>query len=288
VEFRVLGAVEVVADGRTVAVGGSRERAVLARLLVSANQVVAQDTLIGDLWPGDQPDGGAPALQVYVSRLRKALRTAGGDEVLLTRPPGYLLAVDPDAFDATRFEALLRSARRSAAGGLHAEAAATFAEALALWRGPAYPGLTDLPFARAEARRLEEARLDALEARIEADLACGRDGELIGELASLTGEHPLRERLWALRMTALYRTGRQAEALRTYQELRRQLGEELGIEPSEELRTLEGAILRQDARLARVRPPAQRGTRSDPAVPGSGPGGGDLHVHRRRRLHRAA
>jgi DNA-binding SARP family transcriptional activator len=272
VEFRVLGAVEVVADGRPLAVGGSRERAVLARLLVSANQVVAQDTLIGDLWPGDQSDGGAPALQVYVSRLRKALRSAGGDEVLLTRPPGYLLAVDPDAFDAARFEALLRSARHSAAGGQHADAATTWAEALALWRGPAYPGLTDLPFARAEAGRLEEARLDALEARIEADLACGRDGELIGELASLTGEHPLRERLWALRMTALYRAGRQADALRAYQELRRHLGEELGIEPSAELRALEGAILRQDAGLDRVRPATQRASTGAPVDTGSGPG----------------
>ncbi len=254
VEFRVLGAVEVVAGGQAVAVGGSRERAVLARLLVAANQVVAQDTLVDDLWPGDQSDGGAPALQTYVSRLRKALRAVGGHEVLVTRPPGYLLTVDPDAFDAARFESLVRSARRSAAGGQHSEAATTLADALALWRGPAYPGLMDLPFARAEAARLEEARLGALEARIEADLACGLDTELIAELTPLTGKHPLRERLWALRMTALYRAGRQAEALRTYQQLRRHLGEELGIEPSEELRALEGAILRQDAQLARARP----------------------------------
>ena len=257
VEFRVLGPVEVVAGGRALAVGGSRERAVLARLLVSANQVVAQDCLVDDLWPGDVAQGGAPAVQVYVSRLRKALRAAGGDEVLLTRPPGYQLAVDADAFDAARFETLVRAGRRSAADGRHAEAAATLAEALALWRGPAYTGLTELPFARAEAARLEEARLGALEARLEADLACGRDTELIGELAALTGEHPLRERLWALRITALYRAGRQAEALRTYQELRRHLGEELGIDPSEELRALEARILRQDARLSR--PPAQIG-----------------------------
>ncbi|MCA1844926.1 MAG: AfsR/SARP family transcriptional regulator, partial [Actinobacteria bacterium] len=250
-EFRVLGAIEAVHAGQAIAVGGSRERAVLARLLLSANQVVAQDTLIDDLWPGDQPEGGRPAaVQTYVSRLRKALRPAGGDEVLMTRPPGYLLSVEPDALDAARFEGLVRQARRSAADGRHDAAAATFAEALALWRGPAYPGLNDLPFARTEAARLEEARLDALEARIEADLACGQAGALIGELAVLTGEHPLRERLWALRMTALYRAGRQAEALRTYQELRRHLAEELGIEPSEELRALEGAILRQDAQLA--------------------------------------
>jgi DNA-binding SARP family transcriptional activator len=258
VEFRVLGAIDVSHAGQVIAVGGSRERAVLARLLLSANQVVAQDTLIDDLWPGDQPEGGGvAALQVYVSRLRKALRSAGGNDVLVTRQPGYLLAIEPEALDAARFEALVRRARRYAADGEPAAAAATFAEALALWRGPAYPGLTDLPFVRAEAARLEEARLDAVEARIEADLACGQDGELIGELASLTGEHPLRERLWALRMTALYRSGRQAEALRAYQELRRHLAEELGIEPSEELRALEGAILRQEAQLARPRQGAE-------------------------------
>ncbi|MCA1841621.1 MAG: AAA family ATPase [Actinobacteria bacterium] len=264
VEFRVLGAIEVVADGQAAAVGGSRERAVLARLLVSPNQVVAQDTLIDDLWPGDQSEGGAAAVQVYVSRLRKALRSVGGDDVLLTRPPGYLLAVAAEALDATRFEALVRAGRQAAANGKHAEAAATLTDALALWRGPAFPGLADLPFARAEAARLEEARLGALEARIDADLVCGRDAELIGELASLTAEHPLRERLWALRMTALYRAGRQAEALRTYQELRRHLGEELGIEPSEDLRALEGAILRQDPQLARRPEPV--------AAPNPGPG----------------
>ena len=268
VEFRVLGAVEAVSGGQTVTVGGSRERAVLARLLVSANQVVAQDTLVDDLWPGDRTEvGGAPTVQVYVSRLRKALRTAGADDVLLTRPPGYLLVVAPDAVDATRFEMLVRAGRRSAADGRPADAAATLAEALALWRGPAYPGLAELPFARAEAARLEEIRLGAIETRIEADLACGRDAEVIGELATLTAGHPLRERLWALRMTALYRAGRQAEALRTYQDLRRHLGEELGIEPSEELRALEGAVLRQDARLARPQPKAEPTVAGRPSTP---------------------
>ena len=272
VEFRVLGAVEVVAGGQAVAVGGSRERAVLARLLMSANQVVSQSTLVDDLWPGDQPEGAVPAVQAYVYRLRKALRRAGAEEVVQTRPSGYLLAVDPDDLDATRFETLVRRARQAAADGTHAEAAATLAEALGLWRGPAYPGLADLPFARTEAARLEEIRLGALEARIEADLACGRDGELIGELAALTDEHPLRERLWALRMTALYRSGRQAEALRTYQELRRHLADELGIEPSEGLRALEGAILRQDAQLARERPAPARASDGKPTVSAPSPG----------------
>lgn len=208
-----MGPVEVVADGCPVAVGAGRERAVLARLLASANHVVAQETLVNDLWPDESPERAAQAVWVYVSRLRKALRTAGGDDVLVTRPPGYLLVVDPAAFDAARFEALAGDGHRAAREGRHGDAAATLTEALRLWRGPAYAGVTELPFARAEAARLEEARLGALETRVDAELACGRDAELIGELASLTEEYPLRERLWALRITALYRAGRQAEAL---------------------------------------------------------------------------
>jgi DNA-binding SARP family transcriptional activator len=267
VEFQVLGPVEVVADGCPVAVGAGRERAVLARLLASANHVVAQETLVNDLWPDESPERAAQAVWVYVSRLRKALRTAGGDDVLVTRPPGYLLVVDPAAFDAARFEALAGDGHRAAREGRHGDAAATLTEALRLWRGPAYAGVTELPFARAEAARLEEARLGALETRVDAELACGRDAELIGELASLTEEYPLRERLWALRITALYRAGRQAEALRTYQELRRHLAEELGLEPSGELRALEGAILRQDPSLARPGPAGPPAV-AEPATPG--------------------
>jgi DNA-binding SARP family transcriptional activator len=255
VEFRVLGTVEAVADGRTLPLGGGRERAVLARLLAGANQVVAQDTLVDDLWPGEAPEaGGASALQAYVYRLRKLLRRAGGEDLVRTRAPGYLIAVEADLLDATRFQGLVRAAHEFAHREAHNEAAAALAEALALWRGPAYHGLGELPFAAAAAARLEEARLAALEARIEADLACGRDRELIGELAALTTEYALRERLWALRMTALYRAGRQTEALRAYQELRDRLREELGLEPATELRELEGAILRQDPQLARPDP----------------------------------
>ena len=217
--------------------------------------------------PATQPEGGAPALQVYISRLRKALRRAGGDDVLLTRPSG--LPAGRPARLPRRHPLRGAGPGRAPVGGRtanHAAAAATLSEALALWRGPAYAGLADLPFARAEAARLEELRLGALEARLESDLACGREAELIGELASLTAEHPLRERLWALRMTALYRAGRQAEALRTYQDLRRHLGEELGIEPSEELRVLEGAILRQDARPGPHAPATQPRAAAVPAA----------------------
>ena len=154
--------------------------------------------------------------------------------------------MEPEAIDSCCFEALVERGRRSAASGNPEAAAAAFREALALWRGPALEGVADVSFARAEAARLEEARLAALEERIDADLACGRHGPLVGELAGLTREHPLRERLWAHRMLALYRAGRQAEALRAYQDVRRYLGEELGIEPGQELRHLETAMLRHD------------------------------------------
>jgi DNA-binding SARP family transcriptional activator/class 3 adenylate cyclase len=248
-EFHVLGPLEAVHDGESVSVGGSRERAVLARLLLSANQVVSLEALADDLWHGAPPEGAAEALWVYVSRLRKALRAHGGDEALVTRPPGYVLRVEPGDVDSARFEALVARARQLAAADDHGAAAATLRKALALWRGPALADVADVPFAQAEAARLEEARLGAFEERIEADLACGRHGELIGELSGLTRDHPLRERLWAQRMLALYRAGRQAEALRAYQDLRRHLGEELGIEPSEALRHLETAILRHEPEL---------------------------------------
>ncbi len=249
-EYRILGPLEVLGDGgATVALGGSRERAVLGLLLLSANQVVSAERLGDGLWGDRPPEGAAHALQVYVSRLRKALREAGQDGVLITRPPGYLIRVEPGALDAARFEALLERGRDRARSGDHARAAEALREGLTLWRGPALSDLLDAPLARAEATRLEEARLAALEERVECDLACGRHRELVAELDALTRTHPLRERLWAQRMVALYRCGRQADALRSYQELRGVLGEELGLEPSAALARLEGAILRQEAEL---------------------------------------
>ncbi|MCA1844941.1 MAG: AAA family ATPase, partial [Actinobacteria bacterium] len=266
-QFRILGTVEVVGEDGPTPVGGHRERALLARLLLSPNQVVSSPVLTDDLWSGAPTEGAAQALWVHVSRLRKTLRDHGGDDLLVTRPPGYVLQTDLEAIDAYRFETLVDRARRLAASGEPAAAAGTFRQALALWRGPALADVAAAPFAQSEAARLDEARLTVLEARIEADLAAGLDSDLVGELASLTREHPLRERLWALRMTALYRAGRQAEALRTYQELRRYLGEELGIDPSEELRALEVAILRQEAHLARREAPVAP-AQSAPSSPG--------------------
>jgi class 3 adenylate cyclase/DNA-binding SARP family transcriptional activator/tetratricopeptide (TPR) repeat protein len=254
VELGLLGPLEVRCGGVSVAVGGSRERAVLTRLSLSANQVVPLETLADDLWAGEPPEGAPQALWVYISRLRKALRDHGGDTLLVTRPPGYVLQVEPEALDSVRFEALVAEARALGAAN-PIESANRYRRALALWRGPALADVADLPFARAEAGRLEEARLSALEERIDADLACGRHGELVGELAGLTRDHPVRERFWAQRMTALYRAGRQTEALRAYQDLRRYLGDELGIDPAEDLRRLESAILRHDPDLDWKRPP---------------------------------
>ncbi len=249
-EFRVLGPLEVLDDsGVPVILRSSRERAVLALLLLSPNRVVSSERLADDLWGDRPPESAAHALQVNISRLRKALRDAGAEDVLVTRSPGYLVEVDPDAVDAARFEALLARSREETARGDHTNAAATLREALGLWRGPALADVADAPLARAEAARLEEARLTALEERLDADLACGRHGELVAELDALTRAHPLRERLWGQRMVALYRSGRQADALRAYQDLRTVLGDELGLDPSSTLQRLEGAILRQEPEL---------------------------------------
>lgn len=248
-EFRILGPVEVIHDGQPVAVGGSRERAVLALLLASANRVVSAERLAEDLW-GDQPPArAAHTLQVFVWRLRKALREAGEEGVVVTQPPGYAAHVAPEHLDAARFEALVAAAREQSGVGAPQEAANTLREALALWRGPALADVADGPIARAEAARLEEARLAATEERIDADLACGRHGDLIAELDALTRAHPLRERLWGQRMLALYRSGRQVEALRAYRELRQFLTEEVGLDPSPALAALETAILQQAPHL---------------------------------------
>ena len=256
VEFGILGPVRVVHDGTLPSLAGTRERAVLALLLLSPNQIVSSDRLIDGLWNDRPPDGATKALQVYVSRLRKALGQASLDGRLLTRSPGYLLRVGSGELDAARFDTIVARAREEAAGGDHHRAAATLRTALALWRGPALADIADAPFARNEAARLEEARLAALEERIDADLACGHHAEVMAELEALTRAHPLRERLWAGLMTALYRAGRQAEALRTYQRLRRILGDDLGIEPSPGIARLETAILRQDPTLDWLPSPA--------------------------------
>ena len=271
VEFGILGPLEIAAGGQPLPVQGARTRAVLAMLLVHANQVVPADQLTAELWAGQPADRAAASLHVRVSQLRKALRAAGEPDRLVTRPPGYLIRVTPGELDAPRFEHLARDGETALAAGDGALAARRLDEALSLWRGAALADVDDAPFAQAEARRLEERRLAALESRAEARLACGGHRELIGELETLTAAHPLRERLWAHRMLALYRAGRQAEALRAYRDLRAILTGELGIEPSPALRELEGRILRQDARLAPPAPGEDRaggpGARSEAEPP---------------------
>jgi DNA-binding SARP family transcriptional activator len=250
-EFGILGPLEVTAGGCPLAVGGARVRAVLAMLLVHANQVVPADRLAAELWPGQPAERALASLQVRLSGLRKAMRAAGMADRLVTRPPGYLLRVLPGELDAERFEALAAEGNAELAAG-HADVAADrLDEALGLWRGPALADVDAAPSARAAASRLEEAHLGAVESRLEAALACGRHRELTAELEALTAAHPLRERLWSHRMLALYRSGRQADALRAYRELRQLLSGELGIEPGPELRELYVRILRQDRELDR-------------------------------------
>src|SRR5215469_15474375 len=219
-------------------------------LLVHANQVVSSDRLIEELWPGHPPHKAADSLQVRLSELRKALRPAGEVGRLATRPPGYLLQVAPGELDALRFERLAAEGNAALASGDAAAAAQRLDQALGLWRGPALADVDAFPSVSAEAGRLEEERLAALESRGEALLACGRHRDLIANLEALTTAHPLRERFWSQRMLALYRAGRQADALRAYRELRGILVAELAIEPGPELRELHARILRQDPALA--------------------------------------
>jgi DNA-binding SARP family transcriptional activator/ABC-type transport system substrate-binding protein/streptogramin lyase len=245
-EFRLLGPLEVRKDDRVLPVGGAKQRALLAIFLLHANELVSRDRLIDELW-GERPPGTADhSLDHQVSRLRKTLGLA---ELLVTRWGGYVLQIDPEQIDVRRFERLLEQGRSGNAAGKPAEAAEALREALALWRGGALADLAYEPFARGEIDRLEELRLAAIEERIEAELALGRHQALVAELESLAPKHPLRERLRAQLMLALYRSGRQAEALRVYTDTRRKLVEELGIEPGQTLGELEQAILRHDTSL---------------------------------------
>jgi DNA-binding SARP family transcriptional activator len=244
-EFRILGSLEVLADGREVPLGGARQRAVLAILLLHRGEVVPVDRIAEELWGDRPPETAIKTVQVYVSRLRKVLP----QDVLATRSPGYVLGIAPDELDLDRFERLVDEGRSLLARGQPSTASERLHDALSLWRGPALADFAYESFAQTAIARLEEIRLAALELRIDADLALGRHDELVGELEALVAEQPLRERLRKSLMTALYRSGRQAEALDAYQDARRTLVDELGIEPSAALQEQERAILRQEPAL---------------------------------------
>jgi DNA-binding SARP family transcriptional activator len=241
-EFRILGSLEVWDGARQIDVRGAKRRAVLALLVLHANEVVGKDRLIDELWGENAPATAAAALHNHISRLRKVL----GPEALATRAWGYVLRAHPDSIDLQKFERLVEEAEALPAH----ERSAKLGEALALWRGPALADLSFEPALRHEIARLEELRLATHETRIDADLEVGRHSQVIGELETLIAQHPLRERLRGQLILALYRDGRQAEALEVYRETRRLLADELGLEPSPALRELERAILRQDPALA--------------------------------------
>lgn len=247
-DYRILGPVEV-DDGSTPLPLPASLLALLTLLLLHANEVVSADRLREELWGDDQPGSGAAALQVRVSQLRKAL--GPGAERLRTQPPGYMLDVGPRELDLDRFVRLVDGT----AAAEPTAAAASLREALALWRGPALANLAYEEFAQPAIHRLEELRVAALERRVDADLALGRHVELVPELEALVSEHPFRERPRAQLMLALYRSGRQAEALDAYRAARETLVAEIGIEPGPELRELEQAILRQDPALGGARVP---------------------------------
>lgn len=244
-EIRILGPLEVVCDGTPVGLGGPRQRALFTLLATRSGTIVPRDRLIDELWGDEPPESALNVLQTYVSHLRKALPPGR----LTTQPPGYSLQAGPHELDLHRFEALASEGHRALADGDAATASLALREALGLWRGPALADLVETDFARIEAARLEELRLAALEERLQADLALGRDGEIVPELEALVAEFPLRERLRAQLMLALYRSGRQSEALASYREARNTLVDQLGIEPGQALREMETAILRHDPAL---------------------------------------
>jgi DNA-binding SARP family transcriptional activator len=257
-ELRLLGPIEVSSGGRAVAVGGPKPRALLAVLALEAGRVVSSDRMIEVLWPAEAPDTAAHAVQVYVSQLRKAL----GSGTISTRAPGYVLELEPERVDVHRFVRLADEGRAALGTGDAVSAEVALRDALGLWRGTALADFTYEPFAQTEISRLEELRLVALEARVEADLALGRHAELVSELEAIVDSQPLRERPRAQLMLALYRAGRQADALAAYRAARETLVEELGIDPGPALRELEAAVLRQDESLllpetAPAKPPMQ-------------------------------
>ena len=285
--FGILGPLEVRRSGRAVPLGGPRQRAVLAVLLLQANRVVSADRLVEDVWAGHAPEASVTSLQTYVFHLRRALEPGrprgGAPEVLATRDRGYLLQVSPERLDAAVFEDGLTAGLAALEAGRHSQAREGLGRALDLWRGPVLADLSDYAFIRAEAARLEELRLAAWEGRIEADLALGRHGAVTAELERLVSDHPLRERLHGQLMLALYRCGRQADALAAYRRVRDLLADELGIDPGEPLRRLHASVLAHDPALDwnGSRPAAPEGRPAEVGTPAPRPPSPRLTAGRR-------
>jgi DNA-binding SARP family transcriptional activator len=281
-DFRLLGPLEVLVDGRPLRLGGPRQRAVLAMLLLQPNRVVSVERLADELYDGVPPATAVTQIQRQISELRallgRALGPRGGEPPIETRPPGYAIRLGPDELDLHRFERGARRAREAADAGDAAGAVARYEEALGLWRGPPLADLAAERFARPAVERLEEIRLTVVEQQVEAELALGRADSLVPRLVALVDEHPFRERLRGQLMLALYRAGRQPEALLAFRSGRDRLVEAFGLEPSPQLRELEGAILRQDPSLDPPGPgrPDRRARAEGGAVlvvdrPGAGP-----------------
>jgi basic membrane lipoprotein Med (substrate-binding protein (PBP1-ABC) superfamily)/DNA-binding SARP family transcriptional activator len=255
VDFRILGPIEVASERSTADLGPRKQRALLAVLILHAGELVPVDRLVDLVWGDDSPRTAPHSVQIYISELRRALDPLGEADVLLTRPPGYLLRIDPQAIDARRFERLVREGTQALEEGLLAQGEAAITEALELWRGPP---LSDFPyeeFAQAEIRRLQGLRLGALESLAAAKLEARRAQEAVGLAEVVIQADPLRERAREVQMLALYRTGRHAEALRAYQEFHALLAEELGLDPSPPLRQLQERILLHDPSLGPPGPP---------------------------------
>ena len=266
-EFSILGPVEVRFEDRPIDVAATSLRALLARLLLGTSRVVSREQLMADLWVAP-PSTGASALHQRLAQLRQVLDEGGaGKDVIQTRGTGYVIELEPGQLDLDRFEAAVARGDEALAADLPGDAVTAFRDGLALWCGPPLAEFPEAPFATAASARLDESRLAALEKRLQAELELGRHGDITGELAELAAQHPFREGFCAKLMLALYRAGRQAEALEAYQDTRRTLVEELGVAPTDELQELERAILQHEPSLGLRTKQDGRGVlpRSEPA-----------------------
>lgn len=268
--YSLLGPLQVARDGQPLPLGGAKQRAVLAVLLAAGGRVVPVPSLLDAVWDGEPGDKAEGTLQVYISALRRCLGDEGS--AIKTRPPGYQLRVDDDGYDLAVFRRLREQGKQAASRGDYNSATALFGEALSMWRGAPLADLAGLRFADQLATALDEERVSVVEHKLEAALALGVSAELVSELRQLTREYPLRERLWGYLVLALYRSGRQADALAAYQEVAARLRDELGLEPSADLRTLHRKVLQQDPELAPVpsKPALLSTLRVSPAPPPRG------------------